>query len=236
MDTRPSPRQSTRLTVADVMTRDVVTATPETPFKQLEQLLAERRISAVPVIDTEGTVVGVVSEADLLHKTEAEGEAGGGWSPGSRQRDSKAHAQTAGGLMSSPALTVEPGAPLAAAARLMRKGNVKRLPVVEGGRLVGIVSRADVLKSYLRSDAEILADVVEGVIRSGMWLDPETIEVAVDDGVVRLHGKVDRRSEVEILSRLTLGVEGVIGVESSVTFGFDDRHVKPPTEQRFGGS
>lgn len=236
MVNQAAPRRSTRLTVADVMTRDVVTATPETPFKQLEQLMAEHRISAVPVVDAEGVTVGVVSEADLLLKTEAEGGQRGGWSPGSRQRDSRAHAQTAGGLMSSPALTVEPTTPLAAAARLMRKGSVRRLPVVEGGRLVGIVSRADVLKSYLRSDAEILADVVEGVIKGSMWLDPQAIDVEVDDGVVRMRGDVDRRSEVEILGRLTLAVEGVIGVESSVTFRFDDRHVKPPTEQRLGGS
>jgi CBS domain-containing protein len=112
---------------------------------------------------------------------------------------------------------------------------VKRLPVVDGGHLVGIVSRADVLKAYLRSDADLLDDIVEGVIRGSMWLDPETIAVEVDDGVVRLQGKVDRRSEVEILSRLTLAVEGVIAVESSVTFAFDDRHVKPPTEQHLGG-
>jgi CBS domain-containing protein len=93
-------------------------------------------------------VLGVVSEADLLLKTEAAGEEGG-WSPGSRQRHSKAQAQTAAGLISSPVLTVEPGAPLAAATRLMRKAGAKRLPVVEHGRLVGIVTRADVHKSYL---------------------------------------------------------------------------------------
>lgn len=235
MADQAAPRRPTRLTVADVMTREVVTATPDTPFKQLEQLMAEHRISAIPVVDAEGVTVGVVSEADLLLKTEAE-EGGLGWSPGSRQRDSRAHAQTAGGLMSSPALTIDPDAPLAAAARLMRKGSVKRLPVVDSGRLVGIVSRADVLKSYLRSDAEILDDVVEGVIKGSMWLDPKTLDVEVDDGVVRMRGEVDRRSEVEILDRLALAVEGVVGVESSVSFRFDDRHVKPPTEQRLGGS
>lgn len=236
MDANQIPPRSTRLTVADVMTSDVITVTPETSFKQLEQLMASHRISAVPVVDNDGVTVGIVSEADLLLKAEAEGGgSGGGWSPGSRERDSKAHAQTAGGLMSSPALSIEPGAPLAAAARLMRKGSVKRLPVVDAGHLVGIVSRADVLKAYLRSDADIRTDIVEGVIKSSMWLDPETIAVEVDDGVVRLHGKVDRRSEVEILGRLALGVEGVIAVESSVTFAFDDRHVKPPTEQRLGG-
>ena len=216
------------------MTRAVVTASPDMPFKQLEQLMAEHRISAVPVVDAEGVVLGVVSEADLLLRTEAAGEEGG-WSPGSRQRHSKAQAQTAAGLMSTPALTVEPGAPLAAAARLMRKAGVKRLPVVEHGRLVGIVSRADVLKSYLRSDADILSDIVEGVIKGSMWLDPTSVKVAVEDGVVRIRGEVDRRSDVEILGRLTLSVEGVIGVESSVTFRFDDRQVAPPREQRFEG-
>jgi len=117
----------------------------------------------------------------------------------------------------------------------MRKAGVKRLPVVEHGRLVGIVSRADVLKSYLRSDADILSDVVEGVIKGSMWLDPKSVDVAVEDGVVRMHGEVARRSDVEILGRLTLSVEGVIGVESSVKFRFDDRHVAPPREQRFEG-
>lgn len=228
--------RSTRLTVADVMTRDVVTVSPETPFKQIEQLIAERHISAVPVLGADGVPVGVVSEADLLLKTEAEGVERSSWSSGARQRDSKAQAQTAAGAMSSPAITIEPGAPLAAAARLMRKANVKRLPVVEEGRLVGIVSRADVLKSYLRPDAEILADVIEGVVTRSMWLDPASIQVEVNDGVVRMQGEVDRRSDVEILGHLTLAVEGVVGVELSVSFRFDDRDVKPPTEQRLEGS
>ena len=234
MATEDTQRRSPRLSVEDVMTHEVVTAGPDAAFKQLEKLMAEHRISAVPVVDAEGVVLGVVSEADLLLKTEAVGEEGG-WSPGSRQRHSKARAQTATGLMSSPALTVEPGAPLAAAARLMRKAGVKRLPVVEHGRLVGIVSRADVLKSYLRSDADILSDIVEDVIKGSMWLDLQSIEVAVEDGVVRMRGEVNRRSDVEILGRLTLSVEGVIGVESSVKFRFDDRHVVPPREQRFEG-
>jgi osmotically-inducible protein OsmY len=117
----------------------------------------------------------------------------------------------------------------------MRKASAKRLPVVEHGRLVGIVSHAEVHKSYLRSDADILSDIVEGVIKGSMWLDPNSVEVAVDDGVVRMRGEVDRRSDVEIRGRLTLSAEGVIGVESSVKFRFDDRHVAPPREQRFEG-
>jgi signal-transduction protein with cAMP-binding, CBS, and nucleotidyltransferase domain len=132
--------------------------------------------------------------------------------------------------MSSPAVSVAPNVPLAAAARLMRKQSVKRLPVVEDGRLVGIVSRADVLKSYLRTDAEIQSDILEGVIRASMWLDPATFEVEVDDGLVRIHGEVDRRSDVEILTTLILAVEGVIGADPALTFRFDDRDVRPPKE------
>lgn len=222
----------TRLRVEDVMTRAVVTATADTTFKQLERLLAEADITGLPVVGPTGEIIGVVSEADLMLRSEAGGEPLSGWSPAARERRAKSEALTAGGLMSSPAVTVEPDAALAAAARMMRRGGVKRLPVMDHGRLVGIVTRADVLKSYLRDDAEILTDVVEGVIRGRMWIDPTALEVEVDDGVVRIRGQVERRSEVEIIATLTRGVEGVMEVESSLTFRFDDRGVQPPKEQR----
>jgi CBS domain-containing protein len=127
-------------------------------------------------------------------------------------------------------VSVTPDMPLAAAARLMRKRSVKRLPVVEHGRLAGIVSRADVLTTYLRTDADIRSDVVEGIVRGSMWLDPSNFEVVVDDGGVRIHGEVDRRSDVEILITLIFGVDGVIDVDPELTFRFDDRNVMPPKE------
>lgn len=213
MSSQAPSRPLARLKVKDLMTSDVIVVNMSTPFKRLEQLMAEHRISAVPVVDSDGSLVGIVSEADLLLKAEAAVGARRDWGPGSRQRHSKAEAQNAGGLMSSQVLTIAPTAPLAAAARLMRKGEVKRLPVVDEGRLVGIISRADVLKSYLRADADILRDVVDGVIQNSMMLDPETIDVAVEDGVVRIAGAVDRHSDIGILVALTLGVEGVIAVE-----------------------
>jgi CBS domain-containing protein len=222
----------TRLRVEDVMTREVVTATADTTFKQLERLMADGDITGLPVIGPSGAIVGVVSEADLMLRSEAGGDTLSGWSQAARERRSKSEALTAGGLMSSPAVTVEPGAPLAAAARLMRRAGVKRLPVINDGALVGIVTRADVLKSYLRDDADILTDVVEGVIRGSMWIDPTTLDVTVDDGVVSVRGEVERRSEVEIITTLTRGVEGVMAVESLLTFRFDDRGVQPPKEQR----
>jgi len=223
-------RRPARLKVGDVMTRDVVTITVDTPFKHIEQLMSEHHISAIPVVDAEGAVVGLVSEADLLHRTESGAEEPGGWTHGSRERRSKAHAETAAGLMSTPVISVASDEPLAAAARSMRKKNVKRLPVIDGGRLVGIVSRADVLKSYLRTDAEIRDDVVEGVVRGSMWLDPSAFDVEVDDGMVRIRGEVDRRSDVGVMTTLILGVEGVIAVDPALTYRFDDRGVTPPKE------
>jgi CBS domain-containing protein len=223
-------RRPTRLKVGDVMTRDVVTISVDTPFKHIEQLMNEHHISALPVVDSDGAAVGMVSEADLLLRTEAGADEPGGWTHDSRERRAKGHAETAEGLMSTPLVSVPPDLPLAAAARLMRKRNVKRLPVIEDGRLIGIVSRADVLKSYLRTDSDIEADVLEGVIHASMWLDPGMFDVAVEDGVVRIRGVVDRRSDVEILTTLVLGVEGVINIDPALTYRFDDRNVAPPKE------
>ncbi len=223
-------RRPTRLKVGDVMSREVVTIAAETSFKHIEQLMHEHNISALPVVDASGGVVGVVSEADLLLRTEAEVTEPGGWSQDARGRRTKAHAQTATGLMSSPAVSATSEMPLAAAARLMRKRGVKRLPVVDDGKLVGIVSRADVLTSYLRADTDIRSDVLEGIVLGTMWLDPSTFEVEVEDGAVRIQGVVDRRSDVEILINLILGVEGVIDVDPALTYGFDDRNITPPKE------
>ncbi len=230
MSDQESFRRPTRLTVGDVMTADVVTISTDTPFKHIEQLMNEHHVSALPVLDADGALVGLVSEADLLLRTEASGDEPGGWTREARERRAKAQAPTAAGLMSSPVVTTTSDQPLAAAARMMRKRNVKRLPVVDGGRLVGIVSRADVLKSYLRTDADIRSDVIDGVVRGSMWLDPSAFDVEVDDGVVRIHGELDRRSDVEILTTLILGVDGVIDVDASLTYRFDDRKVTPPKE------
>lgn len=230
MTEREAFRRPTRLKVGDVMTREVVTISPDAPFKHIEQLMHEHGISALPVVDPEGGVVGVVSEADLLLRTEAEVSEPRGLTRDARDRRTKGQARTAAGLMSTPAISVTPSMPLAAAARLMRKRSVKRLPVVEHGRLVGIVSRADVLTSYLRSDADIRSDVVEGIVRGSMWLDPSAFDVEVDDGAVRIHGEMDRRSDVEIMINLILGVDGVIDVDPALTYRFDDRKVTPPKE------
>jgi CBS domain-containing protein len=212
--------------VRDVMTRNVVVVTAGCGYKQIVDTLIDFRISAAPVVDKHQRVIGVVSEADLLHKAEFDGaEIHPRLFEGGRRRAAKVKAtgETARELMTSPAFTVDPGATVGEAARLMERHNLKRLPVVDGsGALVGIVSRRDLLRQYLRPDAAIRREVVEGVLRRTMWLDPLEIDAFVEDGRVTLTGTTDRRSTAEIAVALTRGVPGVVGVVSELTWHVDD--------------
>lgn len=213
------------LLVRDVMTRRVLTAPPGFSYKEIVDTLIAAGVSALPVV-ADGRVVGVVSEADLLHKMEFDGaEAHAGLFERRRARSARAKAggETATELMTSPAVTVTEDATLTAAAQLMERHDVKRLPVLdESGRLVGIVSRRDLLRPYLRGDDEIRTAVIERVMRGVLWLDPIDVVVAVTDGHVRLTGKVDRRSTAQIAVRLTRALDGVVGVTDELEWGFDD--------------
>ena len=146
--------------VASVMTTDVVTIAPGSVYKEVVERLRERRVSAAPVVDAERHVIGVVSEADLLLKEERPDGAPGGPLLHPHGDAAKAEARNAAALMTAPAVTVTPQTTLTEAARLMHRRHVKRLPVVDDeGRLVGIVSRADLLHLFLRSDESIAREV-----------------------------------------------------------------------------
>jgi CBS-domain-containing membrane protein len=216
------------------MTCDVVTVDEDTPFKEITQLLADCRISAVPVLDSDGRVVGVVSEADLLRKEEyPEGPPGGWRFEGRRRRATRAKAtgDTAVELMTAPAITVAPDASLAEAARLLHRHQIKRLPVLDpAGPLVGIVSRADLLKVFLRSDDQIAREVRQDVLRRALWVDPDTIDVEVGDGVVTLTGQLERRSLIPITVSLVHGLAGVVDVVDRLGFEFDDRTITVPSD------
>lgn len=216
-------------TVADVMTADVATVNEETPYREIVDILTTRQISAVPVIDDFDRVLGVVSEADLLHKIETEGH------PENRRvfegrrrraRRTKATAVVARDLMTVPAVTTMPHTLIPAAARRMDAEHVKRLPVTDDlGRLVGIVTRSDLLKVHLRPDADIRRDVVEGVLHRVLAIRDGIVRVEVHDGVVKLVGEVDRHSAAITAVRLSQAVAGVVAVEDHLTFLFDDTAV-----------
>jgi CBS domain-containing protein len=211
--------------VRDVMTPEVVVVDPDSGYKHIVDIMVDFKVSAVPVVDN-GVVVGLVSEADLLHKLEFGPDAPARLFEGRTRRESrtKATGQTARELMSRPVLTIDPSASIGAAARLMEAHHIKRLPVVDEatGRLLGIVSRRDLLKPYLRPDDEIKEDVATRVIRDALWIDPAELEILVDDGRVVLRGQVDRRTTAAIAARLAQALDGVVAVDDQLTWKFDD--------------
>ena len=210
-------------TVDKVMTRKVVTASPSTSYKELARRMSEHAVSALPVVDLvgdEGRLVGIVSEDDLLAKRGPDP-----WrylEARSRGDDARAEALTAAELMTSPAITVRAEESLVQAARLMHRKRVKRLPVISSkGRLVGIVSRGDLVKAFLRSDESIRQEVRNDVLVRTLHLDPAAVEVTVEEGVVKLEGELESKRLVAVLRRLVRGIEGVVGIEDRLTFRLD---------------
>jgi CBS domain-containing protein len=213
--------------VQDVMTRSVCVVAPEASLREVAALLVEHGISGLPVCNAEGAVVGVVSETDILYKERGAKEEGDGllarFGRVSASRDAaKATARTAGEAMTSPPITIMPYRPIAAAARLMLEHGVNRLPVVRNDRLVGIVTRADLVRAFDRTDAEIEDEIRTEVIGELMWLEPTGISLAVDHGEVELSGEIEGRLDAELLAKLAARVPGVLGVRSEITWRVDD--------------
>ncbi|MFJ6015874.1 CBS domain-containing protein [Streptomyces sp. NPDC092952] len=196
-------------TVSDVMTHTAVAIGREASYKEIVELMRQWRVSAVPVLEGEGRVVGVVSEADLLPKEEFRRD--GPRLPDQMGEASKADAVLAVDLMSTPAVTVHPDATLAEAARIMARKRVKRLPVVNAlGMLEGVVSRGDLLKVFLRTDEEIGEEIRSVVLAELSLADP--VEFTVLDGVVTVQGPLRDRSLVPVLAQAVRAVEGVVDV------------------------
>jgi CBS domain-containing protein len=215
-----------RRTVADVMTARVHVAGPLTPFKLLVRLIEENRVSAIPIVDVNGVPVGIVSESDLLHMRR-------------RQRErAKADGVVASDLMTTPPITVASTTTLTGAAKMMQVRNVRRLIVVdERGRIAGVVSRSDLLQVFLRTDEELRDEIVDRLIPALMLSgeEPVGVEVEVLYNVVTLTGEVDRKSDADILARMTRELDGVVEVVSQLTYRWDDsrpvREFAPPALQ-----
>jgi CBS-domain-containing membrane protein len=193
--------------------------------------MAVHKISALPVVDGDGRVVGIVSEADLLRKEEFQNSGDGeNWLERHRQRRARAKAagRTATQVMSTPAVTIDPDATVTVAAKLLARHQVKRLPVVDDQhRLVGIVSRADLLRLFLRHDEAIRREILEEVLLHGLWIDPLSMTVTVQDGIVTLTGQLERKSLVSMALHMTRRVPGVVDVVNQLSFDWDDDRPRP---------
>jgi CBS domain-containing protein len=212
--------------VASVMTSPVITTKPGTPFKDVVTLLTSNGISAVPVVSDDGRPLGVVSEADTLAKQEFHGGADPlSWLMSRRRRTRwrKASGVTAADLMTYPVVTIGEQELLTAAARRLADKRVRRLFVVDADeRIIGVVSRHDIIGTFLRSDKEIKTAIEEDVLRHGMWVFPGTVEVSVTNGLATLTGTLEHRSAVDVAGLLTHAVAGVVGVHNNLHFIIDD--------------
>ena len=211
-------------TVSAVMTSPVVTVTPETTFKDAVRVLRRKRVSGLPVVDRYGQLVGIVTEADLLNKVERR-DPETYLMESKRHRTDRAHAAAVdvASAMTREVVSVRPDFPIALAAREMHTRGIKRLPVVdETGKLVGIVSRGDLLTVFLRTDREVRADVRRVLNEAGGAHGGQGLKARVASGVVELSGSFDERSRCEALVRTVTAVEGVIGVRSTMTYEIDD--------------
>ncbi|MFJ6749305.1 MULTISPECIES: CBS domain-containing protein [unclassified Streptomyces] len=202
-----------RRRVGSVMSGDVVRARGTMPGPDIARLLDEHDISGLPVVDTDDKVLGVVSATDLERPARP---AGG------------STAATAAELMSVPPRTVRADDSLVRAARLMTEHRVERLPVVdEEARLVGMVTRRDLLRIFLRTDTEIREEVLDEIMVRALWLAPHTVTVAVDAGVVTLTGRLENSGDAAIAVRMTRQVDGVIAVVDRLTHRHEAAHHQP---------
>lgn len=211
--------------VSDLMTRHVVSARYDTPFKEIARLLTENEVGALPVVDDSGRPIGVVSEADLLRKaSDQPGITGRAPLPPLEAWErAKAQGTRAEELMSAPAVCARADWTVVEAARLMETQQIKRLPVVDDtDRLRGIISRRDLLQIFLRKDDAIREEIEHDILRQTVGLAPAQVSVDVRGGRVELRGVIETRSLVPVIVRLCNSVDGVVGVSDHLSFRVDD--------------
>jgi CBS domain-containing protein len=200
------------------MTEGVLSVTPGASLREAATVLVEHRVSGLPVIDDVGEVVGVLSETDIVMKASGGTERSGYlvWFFDSDLTGEKVAAETVGQAMSSPAVTITPDRTVHEAARIMIEERVNRLPVVRDGKLVGILTRSDIVRAFTRTDAELASEIDEDILRRTFWAEPGSVAVAVSDGRVTLTGEVETEADREMLPLFVSRVPGVVAVSTDL--------------------
>jgi CBS-domain-containing membrane protein len=213
---------------ADVMATNVITVRPDTPVATIAEVLLTNRISAVPVVNNKDVLVGIVSEGDLIHRVEAGTERHRSWwlelltgKETLAHEFVMSHARKAADVMTRPVISVQPDTPLGDIAALLEKHRIKRVPVASNGKIVGIVSRANLIQALVNlnraktettvDDLALHSNILEQ-LRSKPWVDPSKISVLVNNGSVELWGIVDSETEknaIRVVVEVTSGVRQV---------------------------
>jgi CBS domain-containing protein len=204
--------------VRELMTKDVISVRPDASLREAAALLVEHRVSGLPVVIGGGEVVGVLSEADIVAKASGGTTHGGllSWLFDPELGQQKVEARTAGEAMSSPPLTISPSRPVHEAARKLVSEGVNRLPVVEDGKLVGILTRADIVRAFSRDDSELAVEIRDDILRRTFWVEPGSVAVTVVDGRVTLKGEVETDADTEMLPIFVSRVPGVVSVHAEL--------------------
>lgn len=214
--------------VRQLMTQELITIGPEASLKEAARRMIESGVSGLPVTDDEQRLLGIITEADFV-KTESGRRANKRarllrWL--GRDEDVVASAERlVEDVMTPEVVTLDPEADHPEAARLMRKAGVKRIPITEDNRLVGIVSRSDILRAFARPDAEIIDEIVEHVIGDVLWIDARRVDVRCVEGNVRLRGRLETKSDATLLEEMTRRIDGVASVDAKLTWEIDNTKV-----------
>jgi CBS-domain-containing membrane protein len=219
-----------RMVARDIMTTPVITVRPDTPFRELVDLMMRHRVSGLPVVDEGGRLVGVVTEADLIHKEETPLPEPPliPWHGGSLRlerlvdRYQKATGTTARDLMTENVVTASEDTPVRELAHLMLTHHINRIPIVRDGRVVGIVARTDILKVFTRRDEELVA-VIRETLAEDLWIDPANLTITCQDGVVTIAGEVDRLSDRDLIIKWVRSIDGVVRLDADrLTYRIND--------------
>lgn len=232
-----SRKGGSEMRIGDLMTTDVVTIGSEASLKEAARRMLKAGVSGLPVTE-DGNLVGIITEADFVSE-EAERRprrrAGLLRFFAHEEPDVPSRERNVGDVMTRDVYTVTPDDDHVEAARLMESTGVKRLPVVEDGKLVGIVSRSDLLKAFVRPDTEIIEELKERVMRKVLWIDPDLVDVQCVDGNLVLSGHLETRSDATLLVELAGRLDGVVSVEDHLTWEIDNTKlemVSPPPDPR----
>jgi len=215
-----------------MMSTPVITIRPEAPLKEVAELMIARAVSGVPVVDRDGRLLGMISESDFLAREEH------GRRTGIFDRlaetlgaGAKLHGRTAADLMTGPVITARPDTTARELGHLMAANAINRIPIVDDGRLVGIVTRADVVRTLIRPDDAITAEI-RWRFAHELWINPDDLRVETRNGVVTLAGTVETRADAELARRWARAVDGVVDVEAlGLRYAVDDRRIRVSIER-----
>jgi CBS domain-containing protein len=218
----------------ELMSTPVVVVPPEASVKQVAERMVANRVSGVPVVDHLDHLVGIISESDLVSKLEYQEKGQGllglldhlAHTVGA---DRKLHARTAAELMTPLVVTASPDAPVRELIHLMTTHMINRIPIVESGRVIGIVTRADILRTLVRPDSAVTEDVRWRLLHD-LWIDPTGLTISTQNGIVTITGEVPTRSEAELVRHWTAATDGVVDVDArNLRYRTDDRHIELPS-------